>query len=68
MSINTKIGNNLDLVNQKTFNKFKGKYSTKLENEDGNSLTYSYFLNQIPEVKNGTIIPYDPNKIMINNF
>jgi len=45
MSINTKIGNNLDLVNQKTFNKFKGKYSTKLENEDGNSLTYSYFLN-----------------------
>ena len=68
MSINTNIINNSDLVNQKTFNKFKGKYNTKLENEDGNSLTYSYFLNQIPEVKNGTIIPYNPNKIMINNF
>ena len=43
--MNTNMINNSDLINQKTFEKFKDKYNKKLEIEDGNSLTYTHFLN-----------------------
>ena len=37
--------NNSDVINLKKLNKFKDNYINKQETEDGNSLSYSHFLN-----------------------